>query len=154
MLFIAVLIPAISPLLFFLSSGLVIAAFVMAIMTIAKGRFITGALLIAACPLAMMAAWGAIGAIAEGRRELARREAATADAPTRRSEPPPVRAAAPPEFVTLTMDTTVYTPELESVAIAAGTRLKVITQQRHDVLFEYEGRQYTLPTAVTRREQK
>ena len=78
-LVIALLCPLIWKPLFLLSPGFVIAAFVMAIVAIVKGRPLTGAILIAACPVVMFGAfiWFTMPGdiVSETRKQVREREA-------------------------------------------------------------------------------
>lgn len=67
-LILAVIAPMLWGPLFVASLGLVVAAFVLAILAITKGKTTAGIILIVACPFALVCAFAAIGAMGEARK--------------------------------------------------------------------------------------
>lgn len=153
---IAVVLPALWAPLILVSIGLIIAAFVMAIVTIAKGRPISGALLIAACPFAAFVAFAMIGVqdeMRKQRRERDRSEVQSSRSGRLRNEDRGAQASPSPipKWVRLTLDTNVYEGE-KRISLEAGLRLKAVKMSGHDYVVEYQGGLYLIPKAITKAE--
>lgn len=54
-----------------------------------------------------------------------------------------------PPFVTLTLDTSVYDENNTEIPIRAGTKLKVVNYSGNELFFEYDGKTFHLPAAIT-----
>jgi hypothetical protein len=136
----AMFLPALWSPLILASFGLIVAAFVMAIMTIVKGKPAAGALLIAACPFAAFMAFAMMGV-----REEVRKQRATERQETEESAPPAEK------WVRLKTDTQL-SAEGKQIPLAAGQRLKVLGTSGRYYTVEYERGRYMIPIAITKAE--
>jgi zinc ribbon protein len=57
--------------------------------------------------------------------------------------------SAPPEFVRLTDDFSVYSTKGDEIKLPVGTRLQVLARYEHDLTVEYKGGNYPIPSAFT-----
>jgi hypothetical protein len=64
----------------------------------------------------------------------------------KRPTPPPPTM---PEFVTLKLDAEVWNKHGGLVRIPAGTKLKLLSYEQHEITFRYNNETYSLPAAIT-----
>lgn len=63
--------------------------------------------------------------------------------------PPPEETTSLPQFITVTIDISVATPEGKEVLIPAGTRLTVVSKRGADFFVDYKGGKFRIPFGVT-----
>lgn len=144
----AAILPGLWAPLIFVSIGLMMAAFVMAIMVIVKGKPLAGALLIAACPFVAFIAFAMIGIQDEVRKQRSERDEGRSEAKLL-NEARTKHAAPAEKWVRLTVDTQLSAEE-KQIQLVAGQRLKVLEKHGRYYAVEYEGGRYMIPIGVTK----